>query len=66
MNYTDYLLAELRAASLRHRLVQSDLDAIGFALKGGLISPDQALEHLHEVDALRLFGTFPSATEGGA
>ena len=53
---TNYLLKELRCASLRARLLQSDIDAIGLALKGGLISPDQAVEHLHDVDVLRLLG----------
>ena len=58
-SFTNYLLAELRCASLRARVIQTDLEAIGLALKGGLISPDQALELLHEVDALRLVGTPP-------
>jgi hypothetical protein len=51
-----YLLAELRCASLRARLIQADLDAIGLALRGGLISPDEAVALLADVDLLRLVG----------
>jgi hypothetical protein len=52
----EYLLAELRAAALRARLWQADIDAVGLALKAGLISPDQAVEHLSECGLLRLLG----------
>ena len=58
-DFTGYLLAELRCASLRARILQADINAIGLALKSGLISPDQALELLHDADALRLVGTPP-------
>jgi hypothetical protein len=40
----EYLLAELRCASLRARLIQADIEAVGVALKDGRISPEQALE----------------------
>jgi hypothetical protein len=52
----EYLLAELRCAALRVRLWQSDIDAVGLALKAGLISPDQAVEHLADCGVLRLLG----------
>jgi hypothetical protein len=52
----EYLLAELRCASLRARLIQADIDAIGLALKTGLISPDEAVELLADIDLLRLVG----------
>jgi len=54
MTRVDYLLAELRCASLRARLWQADIDAVGMALKGGLIHPEQALELLQGCDALHL------------
>ena len=60
-DFGEYLLAELRCAALRARLLQSDIEAIGLALKGGLISPDQALELLADVDALRIVGTPPAS-----
>ena len=50
----EYLLAELRAAALRARLWQADIDAVGLALKAGLISPDQAVEHLSDCGLLLL------------
>jgi hypothetical protein len=62
-DFTAYLLAELRCASLRARILQADIDAIGIALKGGLISPDQALELLADVDALRVVATPPTARQ---
>lgn len=60
-DFTDYLLAELHCAALRARILQADIEAVGLALKGGLISPDQALDLLHDVDALRIVGTPPEA-----
>jgi hypothetical protein len=54
MSRREYLLAELRCASLRVRLQQSDIDAVGLALKGGLIEPEQALELLADCDCLQL------------
>jgi hypothetical protein len=53
----EYLLAELRAAALRARLWQADIDAVGLALKAGLISPGQAVEHLSDCGLLLLLGT---------
>lgn len=57
VSFQDYLLAEMRCASLRARITQADLEAIGLALKGGLITPDQAIALLHDIDVLRLVGT---------
>ena len=56
-DFSSYLLAELRVASLRLRLEQSDIDAIGLALKNGLITSDQAIALLDDCDVLRLVGT---------
>jgi hypothetical protein len=53
MTRRDYLLAELRCASLRARLQVHDIDAVGMALKAGLVEPEQALELLHECDCLQ-------------
>jgi hypothetical protein len=52
----EYLLAELRAAALRARLCKAGIDAIGLALKAGLISADQAVEHLADCGVLCLVG----------
>jgi hypothetical protein len=50
----EYLLAELRCASLRARLLQADIDAVGQALKGGLLTAEQALWHLEDIGIQRL------------
>jgi len=57
MTRRDYLLAELRCASLRARLWQADIDAVGMALKAGLVEPEQALELLHECDCLQFIAS---------
>ena len=61
-DFTEYLLAELRCAAMRARVLQFDIEAVGIALQGGLVTPDQALALLHDVDALRLVGTPPEAS----
>jgi hypothetical protein len=38
---------------MRARLVQADIDAVGLALRGGLISCDEAIELLVDCDAFR-------------
>jgi hypothetical protein len=50
MNRIKYLLTELRCASLRARLRAGDIDAVGLALKAGLVEPEQALELLQDCD----------------
>jgi hypothetical protein len=50
----EYLLAELRCASLRARLLQADIDAVGRALKGGLITTEQALWHLEYIGIIEV------------
>jgi hypothetical protein len=54
MSRRDYLLAELRCASLRARLWLADIDAVGLALRAGLVEPEQALELLADCDCLKL------------
>jgi hypothetical protein len=50
----NYVLQELRCAALRARLWQSDIEAVGLALKAGLIDPKQAIDMLSDCDALHL------------
>jgi len=54
MSRTEYLLAELRCASLRARLWQADITSIGITLKAGWISPEEAVELLADCDCLQL------------
>jgi hypothetical protein len=56
---TDYLLAELRCAAIRARLLASDFDAIGAALKGGLVTPDQALGLVADCDGFAMLEPTP-------
>jgi hypothetical protein len=58
-DFTDYILAEMRVATLRARILQADLEAVGIALKYKMISPDQALALLHDCGALRVVGVPP-------
>jgi hypothetical protein len=52
----EYLLAELRCAALRADLIRNDIVAIGLALKGGLISPDDAVQLMAGNGLLQLLG----------
>ena len=54
-----YLVAEFRCAAQRARLAADDLDAISLALKGGLVTPYQAIIHIEECDAFRFLGRLP-------
>jgi hypothetical protein len=56
MSNVDYLIAELRCAAMRAHLAQLDIEAIGIALRGRLVTPEQALELLDDVDAIRFVG----------
>ena len=46
---SELLLALLRVESLRLRTIQADVDALGIALRGGLITPAQAVAHMHDL-----------------
>jgi hypothetical protein len=52
----EYLLAELRCAALRARIWQADIEAVGLALRDGLIAPEQAIALLDDCDCLQLVG----------
>jgi hypothetical protein len=49
---TEFLLSALRVATLRARLAATEFDSIGVALKRGLVSYDEAVAWLHDVDLL--------------
>jgi hypothetical protein len=61
---TAYLLAEFRCAAQRAKVAADDLVAIGLALKGGLITPYQAILHVEETDAFRFLGRLPGDNWG--
>jgi hypothetical protein len=62
-DYKDFLLASLRAASLRAKLMDAGLTAIGVALKGNLIGPDGALQWAQEEGLMFLIGPMPDPTQ---
>jgi hypothetical protein len=50
--FANYLLAELRCAALRARLLTNEIQTMAIALRAGFISPDNAVAHLHEIGVL--------------
>ena len=58
---SEFLLACLRAASLRAKLTATELDSVGVALRHNLVSHDGALEWLHDLNLLEhvLYREFP-------
>jgi hypothetical protein len=64
MTRPEYLLAELRCASLRAQLAQADIDAISLALEGDLIDPEQAIDLLHDCDLFRYIEPTPPIQSG--
>jgi hypothetical protein len=55
----EYLIAEPRLAASRVRLLTNDLDAVGVMLKGGRITPYEAMEELYWVGALPFLNLLP-------
>jgi hypothetical protein len=45
----EFVLASLRSTCIRVRLIEKEIEEIGIALKGELISPDAALEWAEQV-----------------
>jgi hypothetical protein len=60
----EFVLATLRGASLRVRLIDNEIAAAGTALKAGLISPEAALEWVEEM-APGCVGYLPAAFAEG-
>lgn len=49
---SEYLLSALRAATLRARLAQVELETIGIAVRGKMLSPADAIAWLESLDAI--------------
>ena len=58
----EFLLTELRMLWLELRQAEHDVEAIGSALKVGVVSPDEVVGILHGRDLLALLGR-ATATE---
>jgi hypothetical protein len=46
----EFLLAVLRTELLNQKALLSDIEALGIALRGNLISPEQCLDHMHQLN----------------
>jgi hypothetical protein len=51
-NQSEFLLTCLRTASLRAKLIATELDSVGVALRHNFVSHDGAVEWLHDIDLL--------------
>ena len=59
--HVEFLLTVLRAASIRARLMEADLNSIGVALKGGLIGADTAVQWIRDANLLGMVGSIPES-----
>jgi hypothetical protein len=47
-DHREFLLAALRAASLRAKLMDAELNVIGLSLKAGMVTPEMAMQWIHD------------------
>lgn len=57
--HREFLLSALRAASLRARTFEIEVNTIGVALKGGMVTVPQALKWIKDIGALESLGLIP-------
>jgi len=60
--HRDYLLALMRGASLRAKMIEAEISSIGIALKSHMIGPETAVRWLHESKLLDFVGPLPEST----
>jgi len=65
-SHKDFMLSALRAASLRAKMIEMDLNTVGVALKSDMVTPMEAVEWLRQIGALDFVGKIPAAIEVGA
>ena len=53
MTFRDFVLAELKCAALRSRLVTAEIDSVGVALRGKFITEGDAIAWLDDCGALQ-------------
>jgi hypothetical protein len=59
--HRDFLLAALRAASLRAKMMEGEISSVGIALKGNMVTVGQAVKWLKDIGALDFIGMIPEA-----
>ena len=57
--HREFLLSALRAASLRAKLFDAEINSIGIALRENMITPEQAIKWIKDIGALEAIGTIP-------
>jgi hypothetical protein len=62
MNNYEFMLCALRCASVRAKLLENEINSIGVALKGKMISPQVALDWATDIGARDLIGFIPEAS----
>ncbi len=60
---TEFLLAALRAASLRLKTLDADCVSIGVALKGGLIGNETAVAWINDSGLMWAVGAIPDQVQ---
>ncbi|HEY3029109.1 MAG TPA: hypothetical protein VGJ68_02880 [Bradyrhizobium sp.] len=61
--FRDFVLAELKCAVLRSRLMTAEIDSINAALRGNFITADDAIAWLDECGGLQYVAPTPQSTD---
>ena len=61
-DHRDFLLAMLRAGTLRAKVIEAELSTIGVALKNNMICAETAVRWLYESKLLDFVGPMPEST----
>jgi hypothetical protein len=59
--HRDFMLSALRTASLRAKMMEVEINTVGIALKGNMISVGESVQWLRDIGALDFVGTIPDA-----
>jgi hypothetical protein len=62
-DHREFLLAALRAASLRAKLMDAELNTIGVSLKAGMISPEMAMQWIRDEGLMSLVSVMSEKTQ---
>lgn len=58
-DHREFLLSALRAASLRARMYEIEIQSVGIALKGNMVTVTEALKWIKDIGAWELVGMIP-------
>jgi len=64
--HKEFLLSALRAASLRAKLFDAEINSIGIALRENMVTPEQAVKWIKDIGALESIGTIPDEIVNGS